>query len=66
MFSIFAETQTIMPGKLASISIITIICLAGCGASVETGSARREAETEVYLFTADVFGAEFKNTDFTD
>ncbi|GAH56642.1 unnamed protein product, partial [marine sediment metagenome] len=28
--------------------------------------AWKEAETEVFLFTADVFGAEFKNTDFTD
>ena len=41
MFGLFAETQTIMLRKLASISIITIICLVGCGASVETGGARR-------------------------
>jgi hypothetical protein len=41
MFGLFAETQTIMSGKLASISIITIIYLTGCGASVETGGARR-------------------------
>jgi len=81
MFGLFAETQTIMPGKLASISIITIICLVGCGASVETGWSKEEflsyccahkaglaadawkdPETEVYLFTADVFGAPFKDT----
>ena len=28
--------------------------------------AWKDAETEVYLFTAEVFGSEFKNTDFTD
>ena len=41
MFGLFAETQTIMLGKLTSISIITIICLAGCGGSVESGGVRR-------------------------
>ena len=38
---LFAEEETVMVGKSALIWIIAAICLVGCGASVETGGARR-------------------------